>query len=454
MNVPAASPSVTATTPATAATPETHLRGAWLVAVRAAWLLLVTVGLVLFVASLPDYVALIAAPCGGGQCIMTPQQAQSLRQMGLTPYALAVAIAVFYSVFLAISGGVAAVIFARRSHDWMALLTALTLILYPISISGVTAVVEGHAGPLQLVGFTIDVLGSTLLYVLFTLFPSGRFVPRWLAGMALLWAALHVVTLNSIASLNAPVKFNIPDWLLAVMYLAFYLSVIGGQVYRYWRVSNVIQRQQTKWVVFGIVFSLLANLAYYQPISFVPGLAAPGSLYPIFGYLAYQVFTLAIPLTFGIAVLRFRLYDIDIIINRALVYGSLTGILAAVYFAVVIGFQRVVSGLLGAGSSTLGIVVSTLLVAALFNPLRHRLQVFIDRRFYRRKYDAARTLAAFSATLRSEVDLNQLRDHLLVVVHETMQPEHASLWLSPSPTARDAAQDPFVSREFGDLAGS
>ena len=426
-----------------AATQDTRLRGRALVLARAGWVVLVSLSLALFVASLSAYIAVIAVPCRSEQCILTPEQVQALLHIGTSPHALAVAVAVFYSAFLAISGGVAFIVFWRRSTDWMALLTALTLILYPISISGVSTVVERHAGALRIVGLSIDVLGSTLLYLLFTLFPSGRFVPRWLAGMAVLWAALHLVTLNAIATISAPAAYNIPDWLIAVMYLAFYLSIIGGQIYRYWRVSNTIQRQQTKWVVFGIVFSLLANFAYYQPYTFVPGLSDPASLYPIFGYLAYQVFTLAIPLTFGIAVLRFRLYDIDVIINRTLVYGSLTAILAAVYFAVVIGFQRVVGGLLGAGSSTLGIVISTLLVAALFNPLRHRLQRFIDRRFYRRKYDAAKTLAAFSATLRDGVDLTELNRHLVTVIDETMQPAHVSLWLAqpeqgvkPSPSMR------------------
>src|SRR5262249_53548013 len=140
-------------------------------------------------------------------------------------------------------------------------------------------------------------------------------------------------------------------------------------------------------------------------------------------------------ISFGVAVLRYRLYEIDTIINRALVYGALTAILAAVYVAGVVGSQAVVGALTnsnGQAQSPISIVVTTLLIAALFQPLRRRLQKTIDRRFYRRKYDASRTLAAFAATLRTQVELSELTDHLLSVVEETMQPEHVSLWLRRS----------------------
>jgi len=130
------------------------------------------------------------------------------------------------------------------------------------------------------------------------------------------------------------------------------------------------------------------------------------------------------------AILRYRLYEIDIIINRTLVYGSLTVLLVALYFGVIVVLQRVFVLLTGQ-QSTLAVVASTLLIAALFNPLRRRIQSFIDRRFYRRKYDARKTLEAFSAQLRDETDLEALNSELVGVVRETMQPAHVSLWLRP-----------------------
>jgi hypothetical protein len=134
----------------------------------------------------------------------------------------------------------------------------------------------------------------------------------------------------------------------------------------------------------------------------------------------------------GIAILRYRLYEIDIIINRTLVYGVLTGTLALVYFGGVATSQVLLRALTGQEQQPqLAVVVSTLVIAALFNPLRHRIQGFIDRRFYRRKYDARKTLEAFSAKLRDETDLDALNDELVGVVRDTMQPEHVSLWLRP-----------------------
>jgi hypothetical protein len=145
----------------------------------------------------------------------------------------------------------------------------------------------------------------------------------------------------------------------------------------------------------------------------------------------FDLVLLPIPLSFAIAILRYRLWDIDIIINRTLVYGTLTVILTVVYVGLIIGLSALLRGIISQDNSV-AIVLSTLAIAAVFQPLRHRIQAVIDRRFYRSKYDAARTLAAFSATLRNEVNLDQLKEHLLAVVEETMQPAHASLWLRKS----------------------
>src|SRR5260370_39652316 len=186
----------------------------------------------------------------------------------------------------------------------------------------------------------------------------------------------------------------------------------------------------TKWVIYGGSVAAIIVVGLTMPLYLFPSLGQAGSFYQLVIAPAYIVAVFIVPLSTGLAILRFRLYDIDLLINRTLVYGSLTVLLALIYFVCVILLQNLVRGLTGqVGQSPLIIVGSTLAIAALFQPLRRRIQRIIDRRFYRRKYDAAKTLEAFSATLRQEIDLSQLREHLLTVVQETMQPAHSSLWV-------------------------
>jgi len=161
-----------------------------------------------------------------------------------------------------------------------------------------------------------------------------------------------------------------------------------------------------------------------------------GIFVSLLGYTAALVLLVLLMISIVVAVLRYRLYDIDLIINRTLVYGALTALLVVVYVGSVVSLQAALRALTGQASQ-LAIVASTLLIAALFNPLRHRLQAFIDRRFYRSRYDAAKTLQAFSAKLRDETDLEVLDDDLVRVVQETMQPAHVTLWLRPDATPKE-----------------
>jgi hypothetical protein len=170
---------------------------------------------------------------------------------------------------------------------------------------------------------------------------------------------------------------------------------------------------------------------------FFPALTEPSSLYPLALNVVGDFAQLLIPLSFGLAMLRSRLWDIDIIINRTLVYGTLTVLLTAVYVGVVIGLQALLRGIISQDDGV-AIVISTLVVVALFLPLRARIQALIDRRFYRRKYDAAKTLQAFSAQLYNELDVRQLSEQLIAVVSETMQPTSISLWLCQSPQGKRA----------------
>jgi hypothetical protein len=207
-------------------------------------------------------------------------------------------------------------------------------------------------------------------------------------------------------------------------------------VLRYRR-SGGEAREQIKWIAFAAsVVGLLYLITMVSSLTYSGPWGAAGT--PLWLGLLQQAslvsFT-AVPITVGFAVLKYRLYDIDLLINRTLVYGSLTATLVVLYFGGIVVLQGVFVALTGE-KSTLAIVASTLLIAALFTPLRRRIQSFIDRRFYRRKYDARKTLEAFSAKLRDETDLDRLGVDLVEIVSETMQPAHASLWLRPDSDAK------------------
>jgi hypothetical protein len=200
-----------------------------------------------------------------------------------------------------------------------------------------------------------------------------------------------------------------------VVFAGIILSALS-LVFRFHRAAGV-ERQQLKWFAYAAAFLGADVMLQF----FVSGLL---------NSLLSTTVLLALCTAIGIAILRYRLYDIDVVINRTLVYGSLTALLAAVYFEGVTATQAILRTLTGQEEQPqLAIVVSTLVIAALFNPLRRRIQGLIDRRFYRRKYDARKTLEAFSAKLRDETDLDALSDDLVGVVRETMQPAHVSLWL-------------------------
>ncbi|MGI8825814.1 MAG: hypothetical protein ACR2JC_09235 [Chloroflexota bacterium] len=221
-------------------------------------------------------------------------------------------------------------------------------------------------------------------------------------------------------------------WFIALFLLP--IGIVGLQIYRFRSISSWAQRQQTKWALFGLSAGILGTLAVLLLSPTQNGSLASG----LANALGFTNISL-IPIGIAIAVLRNRLWDIDRIINRALDYTALSATLAAIYLGSVIGLQAPFRLVAGNGSS-LAIAVSTLAIAALFGPLRRRIQVGIDRRFCRRKYDAERILAAFGERLRSEVDLAHLSQDLTSVVENTLHPEHASLWL------RDGSNEELTTR--------
>jgi hypothetical protein len=219
----------------------------------------------------------------------------------------------------------------------------------------------------------------------------------------------------------------------AILYTTFSVLLVAviSSVFVRLRRAVGAERQQIKWFAYAVAANAIAVVVAYV----IPGLIETPPWFEWVGFALNNIVIPAIPIAIGIAILRYRLYDIDILINRTLVYGTLTAMLVALYFGVIVVLQRLFV-LLTSQQSTLAVVASTLLIAALFTPLRQSIQSFIDRRFYRNKYDAGKTLEAFSAHLRDETDLDALSGDLVGVVRETMQPAHVSLWLRPDTASK------------------
>ena len=277
-----------------------------------------------------------------------------------------------------------------------------------------------------------------LLFFVPLYFPDGRLVSRrwrWGVRVALVFCVSEAVRsalrpgeiqnegiVNPLGLEALRPLFDLLDTLVFALYFLLLFASAASLVVRF-RHSGSVERQQIKWLA-------LAALAI--PVWFLTNAPIQAAAPNLFLVVDSLVVSALIPVAAGIAILRYRLYDIDVVINRALVYGSLTVTLALMYVGGVATTQTIFRALTGQDQqSQLAVVASTLVIAALFNPLRRRIQSFIDRRFYRRKYDAAKTLAAFNARLRDATDLDTLIDDLAEVVRETMQPAHVSLWLRP-----------------------
>ena len=217
-----------------------------------------------------------------------------------------------------------------------------------------------------------------------------------------------------------------------LLYLAWYASGTAAQIYRYRRVSNAVQRQQTKWIVFGLVGALTGFLLYQSTLLLLPSTESgvPRLLHILIGVPIYHLFILLVPFCMGVSILRFRLWDIDFLINRSLVYLILSGIFIGIYLLSVVIFSQLLRVTIGGPQTQVATILSTLLIAVLFSPLRSRVQNGIDRRFYRKKYNAVRALAEFGITVRDEVDLDHITDQLRQVVDSTLTPSRITLWLN------------------------
>jgi hypothetical protein len=290
------------------------------------------------------------------------------------------------------------------------------------------------------------------------LFPTGRLPSwrwRWVAWLTVAVTLIGMISsafssgpLDGLGPIRNPLGMEgfsgVYDVVRSIMFPLLFLAVASSLFARLHRAVGV-ERQQLKWLAYAA-----ATLPVGIILIIIPGAIDTPPWFEWAGVAFFVAAGAGIPISMGIAILRYRLYDIDVVINRTLVYGSLTAILAGVYFGGVTATQVLLRNITGQEQlPQLVVVASTLLIAALFNPLRRRIQSFIDRRFYRSKYDAAKTLEAFSARLRDETDLDRLGEDLVGVVTETMQPSHVSMWLHPDSDLSDKKKKRAAIKESG-----
>jgi len=430
-----------------------RLRGRKLFLARVVWIAVVVTAMGLFVVGVPADYAHYRTVCPDSECgawRLEPEGVSAVEKLGLSVSFYAV-----YNVALDIVQTLGfwvlgAFIFWKKSDDLMALFISLMLVSFgSLGMANYVLYAFGNTHPAwwPLIRF-VESIALISFFTSFYLFPDGRFVPHWIRVPIVVFIAFQV-----------PYVYfpwfdrEIPSYLYSLLLLCLLGILIFAQIYRYARVSRPVERQQTKWVVFALTTVItIVVVTGWVPLAFsvLRQSGVPGMLYTLGSRTVWNLSLLFIPLSIAVAIVRYRLWDIDLLINRTLVYGSLTAMLVALYFGGVTATQAIFRTLtVHEEQSQLTIVVSTLVIAALFLPLRRRTQGFIDRRFYRSKYDARKTLEAFSAQLRDETDLEALSDDLVAVVRETMQPTRVSLWLHPDPALKHKKKKRAAIRESG-----
>ena len=387
----------------------------------------------------------------------SPRLASGLEELGISLQFVEKADLLFRLVGFVIFVVTAAVIFVRRSRDWMMGLTSATLIAFGASVfAPLSLLARNHPGwswTVSLVGnFRPDFpffgrsLGGLSFLLFLYLFPDGRFIPRftrWIAAAVLGHVLLWSLAPGSICAVDLwplPLQYV---WIVAVPATGLY-----AQVHRYAFDSSPARQHQTQ-----LVLMALGTIAAVPPLlvavspqlsQALPGLAVitprVEALYELILLTLLAVALLALPLSIAVSVLRYGLWDIDLFVSRALVYACLTASLGLAYIAAVVLLQQVFSDV--TRGSTVAATISTLAVSALFRPAKNRFQALIDRRFNRRKYDAQKTIDAFGLRLRDHVNLDSLEDDLLGVVGETMQCACVGLWLRPIGVASSVATAP------------
>jgi len=327
-----------------------------------------------------------------------------------------------------------ALIFWLRATDRVAAFSSVFMITFAAANSfspakEYLAVVAGAPLVIFIPNVLVGIIAFGFLPVFFATFPDGRFYPgwmRWIAIESFIFTVLWNIFPEYVGDFSGPYGM-----LAMVAALIMFGGSAAAQIIRYRSYATPVQKQQTKWFLFGLLMIMVFLIApsfylYSVPLELIT--AEASVRFDSFVAIANLAF-IFLPISIAFAVLRYRLWDIDILIRRTLQYALLTGLLALIYFGGVVLLQTLLGPLTGDRNSPLVTVLSTLAIAALFNPLRSRVQAFIDRRLYRQKYDAEQSLARFAAAARSEVDIDRLADALLGVVEETMRPERVEIRL-------------------------
>jgi hypothetical protein len=357
----------------------------------------------------------------------------TMAELGFSINAYAAYFLVLNLLFVVVFFSVATLVVWRRPADRIALFVAFFLVVFAASwVTNPQLMPPVLSIPVEV----LNHMGWLCLLTFFFIFPDGRFVPRWTRWLVI---GLLLVMLLLQYLVRAPQPVELLIWPTALA------GAAGAQVYRYRRVAGFVQRHQIKWIAFGFTAILITLLAFLIVVLLFPPLSEVSRVslvHELVGRTIAAVLFLPIPLSIAVALLRYRLWDIDPILNRTLVYSTLTATLALIYISSVVILQALLRPLIGQ-ESPITIVASTLAIAALFQPLRRRIQHTIDRRFYRRKYDSQRVLESFGVRLRQGTDLEVMTQDMLGVIQETLQPTHASLWLRNS--RQSPPPDPYRS---------
>jgi len=418
---------------ATSHATSTRVRGRRLLLMRLGWTLLAVYNLVVFFVSIPVYCAqlfvLCTDPrqeCSDGR--LRPGNVQALHHLGISlgsyaAYTLAISIVAF-SIFLVVG----LVLFWRKSDDWMAVFASTVLIIFA-GVGGAPA--SGIWQPdtplttllLVLATLILGVGGYCGLGLFFSLFPTGRPVPRWAWTLVFLWL---VQIIPWALPPDSPYQIlNWPHLLFAGEQLLLWGTSMSVQIYRYTLVSDHVQRQQCKWLIFGFALALLIDIPYYGLQGLFPALAAASSPYLLFYATVRELFLVFIPLAIGIAILRYRLWDIDIIINRTLVYGTLTLSVIGLYVLVVVGLGTLIQ----ARGNLLLSLLATGLIAMLFQPSRERLQRAVNRLLYGERDDPYKVISRLGQRLEATLEPQAVLPTIVETVTQALKLPYAAISL-------------------------